>query len=178
MFVRSLFEWLNETSMSVALRESIYGYPISLTSHVVSMCLIAGLLVMMDLRLTGLGNLKTSVSDIQNRLFPWQMIGLAMAVISGGALFFAQPMRFYVNFWFWIKMLLMLLALVNAMWFHNTIYQSVAQWDTDARPPKAARLAGLFGLLLWSGVIVTGRMIAYSGLVPQWWKDLNLDGMG
>ena len=75
-------------------------------------------------------------------------------------------------------MLLMLLALVNAMWFHNTIYQSVAQWDTDARPPKAARLAGLFGLLLWSGVIVTGRMIAYSGLVPQWWKDLNLDGMG
>ena len=89
MFVRTLFEWLNETSMSVALRESIYGYPISLTSHVVSMCLIAGLLVMMDLRLTGLGNLKTSVSDIQNRLFPWQMIGLAMAVISGGALFFA-----------------------------------------------------------------------------------------
>ena len=83
MSLASLFTWLEATPLSTALRESIYGYPIMLTSHVVGMCLIAGLLVMMDLRLTGFGNLRTSVTDIQNRLFPWQMIGLALASISG-----------------------------------------------------------------------------------------------
>jgi hypothetical protein len=172
--MRSLFEWLEAMPLSTVLRESIYGYPIMLTSHVVGMCVIAGLLIMMDLRLTGIGNLKTSVSGIQHRLFPWQMVGLVMASVSGGLLFYSQPMRFYGNFWFWIKMGLMGLAAVNAMWFHLTTYKTVAQWDTDETPPGPARLAGLFGLVLWSGVIVTGRMIAYSGLVPQWWIDLEL----
>ena len=90
---RSVFEWLEAMPSSLALRESIYAYPVMLTSHVVSMCIIAGLLIMMDLRLTGVGNLKTSVSGIQNRLFPWQMLGLATSALSGGLLFYAQPMR-------------------------------------------------------------------------------------
>ena len=106
--LRTVFEWLEAMPMSTALRESIFGYPILLTSHVVSMCLIAGLLVMMDLRLTGMGNLHTPVSHIQNRLFKWQMLGLAMSVVSGGLLFYGQPMRFYGNFWFWMKNLLLL----------------------------------------------------------------------
>ena len=172
--LRSVFEWLEAMPMSTALRESIFGYPILLTSHVVSMCLIAGLLVMMDLRLTGVGNLHTPVSHIQNRLFKWQMLGLAMSVVSGGLLFYGQPMRFYGNFWFWTKNLLLLLALANAMYFHRTIYRSVAQWDNDPVPPVPARVAGALGLVLWAAVIVTGRMIAYSGLVPQWWLDLGL----
>lgn len=172
--LRTAFEWLEATPMSTVLRESIYGYPIMLTSHVVSMCLIAGLLVMMDLRLTGLGNLRTPVTQIQHRLFPWQMLGLAMAMTSGGLLFYSQPMRFYGNFWFWMKNLLLLLALLNAMWFHLTTYRTVSEWDTARTPPVRARLAGAFGLALWSGIVVTGRMIAYSGLVPQWWIDLEL----
>ena len=147
-----------------------------LTSHVVTMCLIAGLLIMMDLRLTGVGNLRTSVTAIQNKLFPWQMVGLFGSALSGLLLLYAQPMRFYVNFWFWVKMTLMLLALVNALWFHQTTYKTVDRWDNDPVPPQQARLAGVFGLLLWSGVIITGRMIAYSGLVPQWWIDLGLTG--
>ena len=174
MTLREVFEWLEAMPMSTALRESIYGYPILLTSHVVSMCVIAGLLVMMDLRLTGVGNLRTPVSHIQNRLFPWQMLGLAMSVVSGGLLFYGQPMRFYGNFWFWMKNLLMLSALINAMYFHWTIYRSVDKWDSNPLPPIPARVAGALGLVLWAAVIVTGRMIAYSGLVPQWWVDLGL----
>ena len=174
MSLRVAFEWLDAMPTSVLLRESIYGYPIMLTSHVVSMTLIAGLLVMMDLRLTGFGNLRTSITSIQNRLFPWQMLGMTTSALSGGLLFYSQPMRFYGNFWFWVKNGLMLLALANALWFHLTTYKTVEKWDTDLIPPGTARLAGAFGLVLWAGVIITGRMIAYSGLVPQWWIDLGL----
>ena len=166
--------WLEAMPTSTALRESIYGYPILLTSHVVSMCLIAGLLVMMDLRLLGVGNRSTPVSHTQTRLFPWQMVGLALSVVSGGLLFYGQPMRFYPNFWFWLKNLLLLCALANALWFHLTTYRSVDEWDTDPIPPFQARLAGGLGLMFWAAIIVTGRMIAYSGLVPQWWVDLGL----
>jgi hypothetical protein len=68
-FIRSWFEWVNEFPSSVALRESLYGYPALLTAHVVTMCLFAGLIVMMDLRLVGRLHGHTRVPG-QKRLFP------------------------------------------------------------------------------------------------------------
>ena len=56
----------------------------------------------------------------------------------------------------------------------SEIYRSVDKWDTDAEIPRAARIAGVVSLLLWAAVVSTGRLIAYSGLVPDWWKALNL----
>jgi hypothetical protein len=175
MSLRSLFEWVDALPSSIALRESIYGYPFLLTSHVVSMCLFAGLIIMMDLRLAGLGTLRTPCSQVQKRLFPWQMLGLALSTISGLLLLYGQPMRFYGNFYFWAKNLMMVLAGVNALTFHLTTYRSVPAWDSDAVPPFGARLAGALSLALWAGIVVTGRMIAYSGLMPAWWDDLNLN---
>lgn len=166
MSLRSLFEWADALPSSIALRESIYGYPFLLTSHVVSMCLFAGLIIMMDLRLAGLGNLRTPCSQVQKRLFPWQMLGLALSTISGLLLLYSQPMRFYGNFYFWAKNLMMVLAGVNALAFHWSTYHSVAEWDSDARPPFGARLAGALSLALWAGVVVSGRMIAYNWFKP------------
>ena len=51
--LRRLFEWVDAFPSSIAIRESQYLYPSILTSHVVSMCLFAGLVLMMDLRLLG-----------------------------------------------------------------------------------------------------------------------------
>ncbi len=172
--LRALFEAVANQPSSIALRESIYGYPTFLTSHVLGMCLFAGLIAMMDLRLAGLGNLSTSCTDLQKRLFPWQMLGVVLSFSTGLALVYSDPMRFFGNFYFWLKNLLLLLALVNAVVFHQTTYRSVASWDHDPAPPFGARLAGFFSLGLWVAIIASGRMIAYSGLVPSWWAALKL----
>ena len=174
--LRSLVEWAQLLPSSIALRESLNAYPIMLTSHVISMCLMAGLVMMMDLRLAGLGNKSSSISDVQARLFPWQMVGFAVSAVSGGLLVWADPMRFYTNFYFWTKNLFMLLAGINIWYFHTKTYQTVEQWNTDPTPPPAARVAGVLSIAFWAAVIVLGRMIAYSGLVPQWWLDLDLQG--
>ncbi len=174
MSLRPLFEAVAMLPTIVAIRESIYGYPALLTSHVVGMCVFAGLIAMMDLRLAGLGNLSTSCTEMQKRLFPWQMLGLVMSFATGLTLVYSDPMRFYGNFYFWLKNLLLVLALVNAVWFHRTTYQSVAQWDRDPAPPVGARVAGFVSLGLWAAIIIFGRMIAYSGLVPAWWIELKL----
>jgi len=69
----------------------------------------------------------------------------------------------------------MLLVLVaNAAYFHLSIEKTVEQWDNDPVAPLKARVAGYVSLAFWAGVIATGRMTAYSGLVPQWWIDLGL----
>jgi hypothetical protein len=141
------------------LRESTYGFTVLLTVHVVAMCLFLGLIIMMDLRLVGAGNRRTPPAEIQKRLFPWQMVGFAVIVVSGVLLFYSKPLYYYGKGFFWTKMALMALAGVNAGVIHLVTYRSEAGWD---RP--LARLAGAISLLLWGAVLVTGRLIAY-----EWW---------
>src|SRR2546425_931735 len=97
MYIRSWFEFVNEFPSSIGIRESIYLYPALLTAHVVGMCVFAGLVIMMDLRLLGVGNNRTPVSQIQSRLFPWQLAGMALSAVTGLVLVYTQPMRFYPN---------------------------------------------------------------------------------
>ena len=175
MSPRSLFEWVDALPSSIALRESLNAYPIMLTAHVVSMCLFAGLIIFWDMRLVGMALKPVPVSNIPTRIFPWAMAGFAISTITGFLLFYSQPMRYYGNFYFWVKNLMMVLAGVNALVFHLTTYHSVAEWDRAAVTPVAARVAGVVSLVLWAGIVTTGRLIAYSGLAPAWWVALNLE---
>ena len=69
--LRSLFERVDGLPSSVAIRESLDVYSWILTAHVVSMAVFAGLVLMMDLRLLGIGNMHTPFSRLQQTLFPW-----------------------------------------------------------------------------------------------------------
>jgi hypothetical protein len=162
MSLRSVFEWVDTFESSIWLREAAYSYPVLLTAHVVTMSLFAGLIIMMDLRLVGWGNVRTPISQLQKRLFSWQMLGFGSNAVSGLILVYSQPMRYYGKIFFWIKMGLVLLAGVNAIVFHLTTYRSVEQWDNDRVLPSAARMAGFFGLFLWIAVIVFGRLTPYN----------------
>lgn len=162
MSLLSWAEWVQEFPSSIALRESTVAYPIIETSHVVCMSLFLGLIVMMDLRLAGIGNLRTSFSQVQTGLFPWQMAGLALSVVTGLVLVYTEPLRFYGNVFFWIKIGGLFLAAVNAFAFHLVTYQSVAAWDNDPRTPFPARLAGVLSLALWAIIVMSGRLIAYN----------------
>jgi hypothetical protein len=160
--LRDLFFWVSEMENSIALRESQYVWSWFEVAHVVFMCLFAGLIVMMDLRLLGVGNMNTPFSQLQRRLFPWQMAGMAGAAMTGSVLVFGDPMRFYANVFFWMKMLMMVIAGINAMAFHYITYFSVDSWDSARVPPFGAKLAGALGVGLWGFVIIAGRLIPYN----------------
>jgi hypothetical protein len=162
---REFFEWLSTLPGSEYLRSSIYANPINLTLHVLSMCLFLGLLVMMDLRLMGIAHTDIPVSHVQRRLFPWQMAGVTVMVVTGFLLFWADPVRYWGKLFFWVKLFIMFLAGLNALAFHFTTYRSVAEWDNDPVPPRSARLAGAIGIVCWVAVLAFGRLVAY----PDWW---------
>ena len=160
-----MFAWLDvNLPGAVFIRESVYGFAILLTSHVLTMCLFLGLVIVMDLRLVGIGNRRVPFSELQRTLFPWQMIGMALASITGLLLLYAQPLRYYGKAFFWMKMALMIVAGINAVAFHFTTYRSVAAWDTKPVMPFAAKVAGVVSLVVWAGVVITGRLVAYG-----WW---------
>jgi len=83
-------------------------------------------------------------------------------VVSGTLLFFAIPLRSYQNIFFRGKMLLLVLAGLNVLIFYARVYPKVAAGDVEGVTPRAARVAGALSLVLWVGVLFSGRMIAYN----------------
>jgi hypothetical protein len=81
--------------------------------------------------------------------------------VSGFLLFWSKAEQCYGNPAFRLKLLLLLLAGLNPLIFHSTIYRSVATWGESADTPNRAKLAGVLSLALWSAIIVSGRAIAY-----------------
>jgi hypothetical protein len=164
--LRALFEYVGEFESSIEFRGSLYVMPWTTVTHVLGMCLFAGTIVMMDLRLLGVGNMQTSFSQLQRRLFPWQMAGMAIASITGLMLVYGNPMNYFENVIFWTKMATMVVAGLNAMAFHYITYNSIADWDAGVTPPLGAKLAGILGIALWANVIVAGRLIPYNWFRP------------
>jgi hypothetical protein len=155
-------EWLASTRGSVALHESLYMYPIVESVHVWALALFLGMVALVDLRLLGVALRDVPVSQLAARLLPWTLAGFALMIVTGSLLFYAIPVRTYQSVWFRAKLLLLVLAGLNAWLFHSGVYRGVAQWDLARAIPRKARLAGALSLLLWGAVVVCGRFIAYN----------------
>jgi hypothetical protein len=168
MSLLAFCEWLAATENSTALRESLYMYPLVESSHVMFLLLFVGLTVMLDMRLLGIALRNMPVSDLVDRVLPWVRAGFAVMVFTGVLLFFAIPVRTYQSVWFRAKMIMLVLAAFNIWYFHYRVYPKRAEWDHDARPPWVVRRAGLASLILWAGIIVAGRFIAYN------WFDCDI----
>jgi hypothetical protein len=163
----AIVEWLAGTRGSIALHESQYMYVIVESIHVLTLCLFLGFSVLLDLRLLGWLLPRVPVSKMVARLMPWTVAGFVVMVISGALLFYAIPVRSYYSIFFRIKVVLLVLAGVNAWVFHAGIWRRRTTWDLERVPPRRARVAGALSLVLWAGIVVAGRLIAYN------WFDCN-----
>jgi len=163
--------WLGETPWSVALLESRYVWPLLESTHVLTLALFVGTTIMMDLRLTGLAFRGVPVRHFTGRLLPWTHAGFVVMTVTGLLLFYSQPLRYYHNVFFRMKVLLMIAAGINAFVFHRGAHRRASEWGGGAIPPSTARVAGAVSLTAWALVVVTGRLIAYNwfdcGLQPQ-----------
>ena len=160
-------QWLAETPGSIALHESILGYPIVESVHVLTLCVFLGLAIILDLRLLGISFRNIPVSQISKRLLPFTTAGFAVMVITGSLLFYAIPVKTYLNIFFRVKIATLILAGINVAVFHFTVDRKIADWDRNPVPPFRARLAGGISLFLWAVIVVSGRMIAYNWFDKQ-----------
>ena len=157
-----LCQWLNNTAVSVAIRESILVFPVIEGTHLLAIGVSAGTIALTDLRLLGLVMKKDPASKVLRSLLPFTIAGFIVVFITGGLLFWAEAAKSYSNTWFRFKLLFLILAGLNALVFHLGIYGKMHIWDDDATPPGRARMAGAGSLFLWAMVIWLGRQFAYS----------------
>jgi hypothetical protein len=160
--IEEFCNWLSTTSGSVSLHESTYMWPAIESVHVLTLGLFVGFSVILDLRLVGLSFKHVRVSAIADALLPWTTAAFVIMAVSGVLIFYANPLHFYHNVFFRLKMIMLVLAGLNAWRFHGGIWRSVERWDLNRVTPTAARLAGAASLVLWVAIIFAGRLIAYN----------------
>lgn len=146
--------------LAIAMRQDLWLYPVVEIIHISGFVVLVGSISMLDLRLLGLSR-RLPVRDLARHVLPWTLGALVLIVPTGLLMFMTHATDFLTNRAFQLKLLLIMLAGVNAAALHMGALRAAAQWDSGATPPVSARLHAAFSLMLWFGIIACGRLLAY-----------------
>lgn len=152
---------LQNTELFTYLRYASYAYLIILPIHVVCITLVGGMVLATDLRLLGWGFGKHAISDILVPLRWPKRVGFCLVAACGILLYGSKAEEYYYNPFFRIKAGLLILAAVHAAVFRGSVYNNTAALDSAKRLPARAKLAAALSLVIWTGVVCSGRAIGY-----------------
>jgi len=150
-----LFRWAESSWLSVEIRASTWQFAILEMVHLVGLTILLGTLMVLDLRLFGLGMRRQKLPDLARDLNAWIWTGLLIVLSSGVLLFFGEPMKLYGNASFHVKMLLLFLGIV----LQFSLFRSVT--SSDHPSSGLDKLVGSLSLALWFGVGLAGRGIGF-----------------
>jgi hypothetical protein len=153
------FQWCETTAIAAALRASPWAFAVMESVHLLGLSVIGGAVLVVDLRLLGLGLRGQRIAEVARGAYPWLVGSLAVMLLTGVGLFLSEPMKCYNSWPFWLKMWSLALAMV----FTFTVRRQVTQADETRVRPIWCRLVALVSLALWFGVGAGGRWIGFSG---------------
>jgi hypothetical protein len=154
-------QWLEQTRPAVALAESIWAFPIIEGCHILALPLSVGMIVVFDLHLLGLTLTGAHASKIMSEMIRWSRVGFAVMFLTGVLLFMTHAGKAYGNPFFRTKLTFLVLLGINAAVFQAVFYRRMPEWAVGGRAPFGARFCAVFSLVIWIGVIVCGRTMAY-----------------
>jgi hypothetical protein len=150
------FEFCEQSAVGDAIRNSLWLFPVIESVHLLALTVIGGSVLVVDMRLFGLGLRNQPVAQLSRDAQPWLIGSLVVMFASGLLLFMSEAIKCYYHAAFWIKMTSLLLAIL----FTFTVRRKVAA----AGQPKAlvGKVIAMISLTLWSAVGIGGRWIGFS----------------
>jgi hypothetical protein len=138
--------------LAEAIRRSVWAFPLIETVHIAAFAVLVGSLVVLELRVFGAqpGLSHVALGRLVVRI---ALVAFAAAALAGSLLFISDAAQIAANPAFRVKLVLILMALLNAIVFHAR--------DSLRRHDSIARWQAGLSLGLWFAVITAGRMIAY-----------------
>src|SRR5262245_32427275 len=98
------FESCEASVVGRTIRDSFWLFPAIETVHLLALALIGGAVLIVDLRLLGLGLQRLSLTEVAQEAYPWFIGSLIVIIVSGVLLFFSEATKCYYNPAFWTKM--------------------------------------------------------------------------
>jgi len=140
--------------MAELIKQSLW-FPAIQSVHIIGLTMLVGTICLLDLRLLGIGLRGRHVGDLASALAPWTSAGLLTVLVTGPLLFGSDLTRYLSNPAFVVKMLLLGAALTG----HFTLHRSVVRNDGMTSPARR-KIVAILSLIVWSGVVLSGRAIA------------------
>lgn len=135
--------------------------PIVQTVHLLSVATIMGSIVLIDLRVLGLALPSQPATELVRRLMPWTWCAMPVLAASGVTFIFGRPSRYLLNPVFGIKLATLASALILAVTFQRPTVNDPRFWEQSRGRRATAKLVAATSLVLWLGVAMAGRWIAY-----------------
>jgi hypothetical protein len=157
--------WLTQTYIGKEMRVSDYLFPSVESLHLMGTVVLVASTSILSLRLAGVFMTDLPVSKIAKQFLPWAWGGFGVQVLTGVLLFMSEATLAYNNPIFLVKMALLIIAGVNALYFQKSLNRDVNSWDSGKLPSLGARLSGYASILIWFSVVAAGRLL--NGSVAQ-----------
>ena len=120
--------------------------------------MLGGAIVVVDMRLLGLGLKNHPVSELAREARPWMKGALVVMIATGIPLFLSEPIKCYYSQPFWNKMTALAIGLV----FTFTIRARVTETESVRYTARRQAVVGALSLALWFTVAASGRWIGFS----------------
>jgi hypothetical protein len=158
----AVISYFEDSALADNIRENDLLFPLIESVHVLSICLVVGSILAVDLRLLGLASINRPVSRVANGILPLTWGAFAVAVASGSLLFISNATKYLENGYFVAKILLICAAGLNMAVFHAISAKDLPKWENEKTLPLSAQLAGGLSILLWVSVVTCGRWIGFT----------------
>ena len=154
-----LFQAIEASAVGQLIKNSKWAFAAIESIHLLALAVIGGAVLVVDLRLLGLGLRRQPVAEIARDAFPVLVASLIVMIVTGIGLFVSESIKCYYSTPFWVKMTSLSLAIL----FTFTIRRKVTMSEEAGVPPIWMKLVALVSLTLWFGVGAGGRWIGFSG---------------
>ena len=134
-------------------------WPVCETLHFIGLSLLLGVVFVVDLRMMNF--MKNISFKTVHRLLPWAVLGFGLNVITGMFFFIGAPDQYTTNGSFQWKILLVLIAGVNALYF--TVLDQPWMLQPGDEAPATAKVFAMAGMFLWVAVMFFGSMLPFLG---------------
>lgn len=163
MTYSGLLTLIHDNPLGVAARTVRGVFSTCETVHFVGLCILFGAILVFDLRM--LGVLRTGSYRSALKYNHLAAFGLGLNFVSGFVLFSSDPIKYTTNPAFQLKMGLLVLALLNVLWFEVVERRKFHILDDGAVAGAGARIGAALSLLLWTCVLVLGRWLPVTAIV-------------
>ena len=155
MNVLALSRWLESTALSQAIQTTSWAIPGVQVVHILCLATLFALALNLSLRVAGRGLVAEPLRSLAGRFVPAMWVCLSVLLVSGSLLIIAEPSRTITNRVFYLKMSLLVVAIVLTL-----CLAFVARREPERPAPLHVAVAVLC-MLVWTGIIIAGRYIAY-----------------
>jgi len=163
-----VIEWLSQTPLSLAIQTRAWVVPTIQSIHIVAIGIVVASVFMIDLRVLGWAERDQTLLQTVNRFGPWLSWALGVLLITGALMVVGEPARELLSFSFWLKMALVAIGSLSAAAFRIAVRRNELRWEESLVKGLVIKSLAILTLLIWAGIIVLGRLIAYDHIWGTW----------